>query len=137
MDKLYSKKVLVIKAVFCLLLAPLYTLISRILYFEDAFLHILISIVSTGCLFTIPFWFSLLFIKKHRVSKVGKYIVYDFIVCFAPSVLGILTSEIISTIVNGKMVSDGFVTLIFTVIFSLTAMLFWLLYWLFSYKEKY
>jgi len=136
MDKLYSIKVLVLKAVFCFLLAPLYALISLLFTVEDGFMYILLSIIPTGCLFTIPFWFSLVKIKKYRVSKIGKYIVYDSITCLIPAIFSFLFLEVVSTITNGKSSADGFVTLVFSVIFLIVVFIFWFMYWLFSYKEN-
>lgn len=135
MDKLYSKQSLIIKAVCCFLLAPLYALLSSLIIVENSFIYILASVVPICSLFTVPFWLSLMFIKKYRVAKIVVFIAYDFAVCVLPAMFGVLFYEIIFSIINGKSVADGFVTLIFTAIFIIIAILFWFLYYLFSYKK--
>ncbi len=136
MDKLYSKQILILKAVSSILLAPIYALLSHLLTIEDGFVYILVSVVPIMCLYCIPFWLSLVQIIKFRVSHIGIYILWDATVCFVPAVLGTLFYEIIFSVVNGRSVTDGFVTLIFTIIFSVISLLFWLLYFVFSYKKK-
>lgn len=136
MDKLYSKQILILKAVCCLLLAPLYALISRLLTIEDGFVYILASIVPVICIYCIPFWISLTYINKYRVSTVWKYISWDAVICLAPSIFGTLFYEIIFTVVNGRSISDGFVTLIFSTIYIIISFVFWILYFIFSYKKK-
>ena len=132
MDKLYSKTALIYKAAFCVMLAPLYALFSMTIRIDDAFLYVIVSVLPIGCLYTLPFWPSLISIKKYRVSKIGKYILFDFLVCFLPALLGILFSEIITTLINGATLADGFATVIFFVIFSIVSLVFWLLYLVFS-----
>lgn len=132
MDKLYSKQSLIYKAVFSMMLAPLYALISFVLNVEDGFLHILISIVPIGCLYTIPFWFSLVFVKKHRVQGIGKYILLDVFITLIPAIFGILLLEIITAVVNGSTIADGFATVIFTFMFLAVSAVFWIFYFVFS-----
>lgn len=136
MDKLYSKQILILKAVCCLLLAPLYALLSRLLTIEDGFVYILVSIVPVMCVYCLPFWLSLSYIKKYRVSTIGIYVLWDAVVCLIPAFLGTLFYEIVFSIVNGRNVSDGFVTLIFTAIFCIISFIFWVLYFIFSYKKQ-
>ena len=136
MDKLYSKQILILKAVCCFLLAPLSALLSFLISVDDSFVYILLSIVPIGCLYTIPFWATLSFVKKYRVARIGQYIVFDAVVCLIPAVFGALTFEIIFTVINGKTVSSGFVTLVFSFIFIIASAIFWLMYWIFSYKKQ-
>ena len=135
MDKLYSKQAKIIKSVFSISLAPLYILISALLTIEDAFLYVVFSIIPIGSLYTLPFWLSLVQIKKYRVSKISKYIICDSLYNFLPAIAGILISEIIVTVVNGSTVADGVATAIFGIIFVLISLIFWLLYYIFSYKK--
>ena len=119
-----------------LLLAPLYALISNLITIEDGFLYILVSIIPIMCLYCIPFWISLLYLKKYRVTGIGSYILWDATVCFAPAAFGTLFYEIAVSVIHGRSVSDGFVTVIFTTIFLIIAFGFWVLYYLFSYKKN-
>jgi hypothetical protein len=136
MDKLYSKISLVIKAVFCFILAPLYALLSSLITVEDNFLFILLAIIPVASLYTVPFWFSLERFKRFRVKLIGKYILFDTITCLLPAVFGILVSEVLHALINGRTVADGIVTVIFATIFVLISVIFWLLYYIFSYKNR-
>ncbi len=136
MDKLYSKHSLIIKAVFCFLLSPLYSVFSYLINIENGFLYIVFSILPIACIFTVPFWLSLVYIKKHRVVMKRKYIVYDTVSVIIPSFFGVLASEIVQILSNGKTAADGIVTVMLSAIFVLIASAFWLAYYIFSYKKN-
>ena len=136
MDKLYSKQILIIKAVFCFLLSPLYSIFSYLIEVENAFLYVVLSLMPIACVYTIPFWVTLTFIKKYRVSKISKYAIIDLLSVMVPSFMGVLTSEVIYIISNGTSQLDGIVTLMLSAVFVLIALVFWLLYYVFSYKQK-
>ena len=136
MDKLYSKQILIIKAVFCFLLSPLYSIFSYLIEIENAFLYVVLSLMPIACVYTIPFWVTLTFIKKYRVSKISKYAIIDLLSVTVPSFMGVLTSEVIYIISNGTSQLDGIVTLMLSAVFVLIALVFWLLYYVFSYKQK-
>jgi hypothetical protein len=136
MDKLYSKQILIIKAVFCFLLSPLYSIFSYLIEVENAFLYVVLSLMPIACVYTIPFWVTLTFIKKYRVSKISKYAIIDLLSVTVPSFMGVLTSEVIYIISNGTSQLDGIVTLMLSAVFVLIALVFWLLYYVFSYKQK-
>ncbi|MBE6691778.1 MAG: hypothetical protein E7586_00395 [Ruminococcaceae bacterium] len=136
MDKLYSKAALITKAVFCVCLSPLYMLLSALLTIEDGFLYLVFSIVPVVCLYTIPFWITLIFIKKYPVVKIGKYALFDCLCCFAPAVLGMVLADVAYTVAWGATNVSGIMTLIFVVIYLIITLVFVLLYFLFSYKLK-
>ncbi len=136
MERLYSKRALIIKAVFCILLSPLYVIISSLINIENVFIYVIISAIPTACLYTIPFWLSLHYIIEYRIAgKIGKYILLDLGVCFAPAVLGILFSEVIYTVANKSTDAAGIITVIFSAIFIITTLIFWLFYFVFSRKK--
>lgn len=132
MDKLYSKQSLILKAVICILLSPLYILLSSLLTIENGFLYIIISALPIGCIYTVPFWLSLINIRKYRMNRIGQYIVYDMVSCLFPGIIGILFTEIIYTVVNSTVEAAGVITLMFGMIFLLISGAFWLMYFLFS-----
>lgn len=136
MDKLYSKQILIIKAVFCFLLSPLYSIFSYFINIENAFLFVVLSLMPIACIYTIPFWISLNYIKKHRVCKIRKYAIMDFVSVTIPSFMGVLTSEVIYILSNGKSALDGIVTAMLSLIFVFIAVVFWFMYYIFSYKNK-
>ena len=131
-EKVYSKSAIIIKVIFSLMLAPMYVLFSSFMNIEDGFLHIILSVVPIACLYTLPYWVSLVYIKKYPSPSIGKYILFDSVSCLIPAFFGILITEIIITVINGKTLADGITTLIFTVIFAVISLIFWLLYFIFS-----
>ena len=135
MHNLYSKNVLIFKAVFCVMLAPLYLLISSLIKIEDPFLYIILSILPIGCLYTIPFWFTILNFKRHRMDGVKKYIMFDLFCCLIPAFLGMLFADIVYTVTNGTFSSDGIITILFAFEFVFITSLFWLGYYIF-YRVK-
>ena len=136
MDKIYSKQILIIKAVFCFLLSPLYSIFSYLINVDNVYIYVILSLMPIACIYTIPFWISLSYIKKYRVCKVRRYAYMDFVSVTLPSFAGVLTSEIVYIVSNGKSVLDGIVTLMLSMIFILIAFAFWIMYYIFSYKNK-
>lgn len=132
MDKLYSKTALIAKTIFSVLLSPLFFILSFAMINDDTFLHIIFSALPIGCLFTIPFWMSLSKIKEYCLNGVRRYIMYDFVSCVIPAILGILFTEIIYTIIVQNVEGSGIFTLIFSAIFLIIAMIFWMMYIIFS-----
>ncbi len=135
MDKLYSKNALIIKAVACILLSPLYMLTSSLLDIQNAFIYVMVSIVPIGCLYTIPFWMSVAYLKKYRVSSIKKYILLDFLSCFITSFLGVLCSEIVLTVITADTSVAGLLTIIFAIIFLIISAIFWLIYLILARKK--
>ena len=90
MNKLYGKPFLLIKAICCLLLTPLFLLISSLVNTEDPFVYLLISTVPVMALYTVPYWVTLHCIRKYPVNKIGKYIALDALCVYLPTVAGIL-----------------------------------------------
>ncbi len=136
MDKLYSKSALIIKIVFCALLSQLYLLISSLLSVEDNFLFILLVTVPIFCLYTVPFWVSLIYIKRFRVNKILKYITLDALCCLLPAFLSVVISEVIYTVAYNSTIGAGVITIIFTTVYVIISLIFWLFYYIFSYKTK-
>ena len=132
MDKLYSKRVIIYKAVLCALLAPLYALLSYSIPSDNFFLYLAVTTVPIGCIYTLPFWTTLNWIRKYRVEKIGKYMLLDFLLCLIPATFSFLLFEIITAILNGTTAADGFVTVIFFIVFIIISLVFWLLYFVFS-----
>ncbi len=132
MDRLYSKSALIIKAAFCVILAPLYMLLSNLLYIEDGFLFILVTVIPIGCLFTLPFWLTAFHLLKYRVKKIGRFILLDAAVCLAPALISTVFCELVYVLINGKTAADGILTIIFASIFFIISLIFWLLYFISS-----
>lgn len=135
MDKLYSKSAMIGKAVYSTLITPACILISSFFNVTNPLLYIIIALIPIGCLYTIPFWISASYIRKYRVGKIGKYVIYDLISCFIPAFFGILFFEIIYTIIVENIIASGLLTIIFSIIFIIVSALFWIAYLIFSKRK--
>lgn len=128
MDKLYSKPALAVKAVYCALLAPLYLIISSLISVTDNFLYILLTVVPVGCLYTVPFWMSAVYLHKYRVQSIKKYVLWDALTCFLPAVSASLLVDIIYSVTVDMSSASCIVTLIFSSVYFVVTILFWLIY---------
>lgn len=135
MDKLFSKAALAVKAVYCALLAPLYLIVSSLISVTDSFLHIMLTVIPAGCLYTVPFWISVSYLHKYRVCGIKKYVLLDAVSCFLPAALASLVVEIIYSVTVEMSAVSGIVTLIFSMVYFVVTILFWLIY-LLLYKIK-
>lgn len=132
MDKLYSKIALFIKAAFCLLVAPLCLILADYSAVGDGFSFVVLTVLTVGCFYTIPFWTSVFYLKKFRVKGIRKFVLWDALVCLIPAVIGILSYDFAYTLINGTTVASGIVSLIFIVVFLLITLVFWLFYFVLS-----
>ena len=82
MDRLYSKKANALKAVFCALLGLLFLAVNTLVEINVSFINVVVPVIIVACVYTVPFWFTLAYIKKYRVAGLGKAILYDFLFCF-------------------------------------------------------
>ena len=131
MDKLYSKNALIIKAVSCFMLSPLYALIESLSIFY-VLTHLIILV---GSLYTIPFWLSASYLKKYRVRSIGRYVWLDFVACYFSAFLGALFTEVIYTIFTGDTSFAGIYTLIFAMLLLAISLIFWVVYFVLSRKK--
>jgi hypothetical protein len=132
MDKLYSKTSLIIKAAFCLLIAPLCLVLADFSSVEDGFSFVVLTVLTVGCFFTLPFWTSAYYLKKYRTKSIKPFILWDAVVCLLPAVIGILSYDFAYTLINGTSLASGVVSLIFISVFVLITLVFWLFYFVLS-----
>ncbi len=128
MDRIYSKKALALKAVYCFLLPPVYLLLSSLITAEEPVLYVFLTFFPVGCAYTVPFWVTLSHIKKFPVKSIKAPVLYDLAFCLAPASLGAVLSEVVSVAVNGSDMADGFAAVALATIFALISGTFFLLY---------
>ena len=126
MDRLYSPKSLFSKAAFCFFLPWVHQLITSG-SLSSSVLWLFASTVLIGCLYTIPFWISLVAVHRQRVVKIGRYVLMDLLCCFAPAVVASLAFEIYTLFTSASDLA-GLYTLLISAIFLLISGIFWLLY---------
>ena len=131
MDKYYTKKALALKAVFSLLLGPVYVLISLIVP-DAGFVSVVAALIPIGCIYTVPFWLTLIYIHKYRANNVRRAFLLDCAFCFLPALLGVVSCEAVSVLVNGPSPVDGFISIVFCAVFALVTSAFGLAYFLTS-----
>ena len=123
MEKLYSKRSLLIKSTFCFLL-PL----AQQLFFSRTLLALFASFVALGCLYTIPFRLTLSKLIKGDGSFAWKYVVLDICSCFVPAVASALLYEAYVEMFVLPSALNGLYTLLLAVILLLISGIFVLLY---------
>ena len=132
MDKLYSKASLFVKAAVCFMLTPLFFAITYALNSELLLFYFILSAIPVGCLYTIPFWISVSFVRKYKVGNIKRYIFLDIISCYLPAVFGSLVTEVIDSVIRQSTEMAGLITVMFSIILLLITLIFWLMYLLYS-----
>ncbi len=130
MDKLYSKRALLIKGVYCFFL-PLLHILATSGALAQSLGWLFVSSVLLGCLYTVPFWLSLSRLRKScdtRGTRVGGYIAKDAGCCLLPAVLSALLYEIGMFLFAEQTSLTGLYTLLLFFIFLLISGVFWLWY---------
>ncbi len=130
MNKLYSKTSLIIKAAFCLLIAPLCLVLTDFSKIDDGFSFVVLTVLTTGCFYTIPFWATVIYLKRFRVKRIKHFILWDMVVCLLPAIIGILIYDYSYTLINGTNLATGIISLIYISVFILIAVIFWILYFI-------
>ena len=123
MEKLYSKKALLVKG-FCCFFLPL----AQQLFVSDYLIWIFISFVAVGCLYTIPFRLTLSKLYKAGEKEIGKYILLDLASCYAPAVTAALLYEAYVEVFVQSAFQNGLYTLLLAIILLLISGIFWILY---------
>lgn len=127
MDKLYSKKALLLKATYCFCLPLLHQVLTAGA-FGASVTWLFWSFVLIGSLYTVPFWLSLQYLKRYRVSGVVRYILFDLGCCFAPAFASALLYEcVVHMFVEASSQNGLYTLLIFFILLSVSGV-FWLLY---------
>ncbi|MBQ3002445.1 MAG: hypothetical protein IJD82_01810 [Clostridia bacterium] len=126
MDKYYSKKALILKAVYCFCLPLFHQLVTA---HNVSLLWGFGSFVLIGCMYTVPMWISLIYMHRYPTYRIGRYVLFDLLFCFTPAVLGSIVYEIASQFAYASAL-NGFYTLLLFFIFLSVSGVFWLLYML-------
>ena len=126
MDKLYSKKALILKASYCFCLPLFHQLVTS--GSGISLLWLFLSFVLIGSLYTVPMWFSLTYLRHYSVKKIGRYILFDLATCFLPAVLSSIIYEIsVQFFVQASAQNGLYTLLIFFILLSVSGV-FWILY---------
>ena len=132
MNKLYSKIALIIKAAFCFLIAPLCLILTDFSSVVDGFSFVILTVLTVGCFYTLPFWLTARYLKKYRSNSLRPFLLWDVVVCLIPAIIGILSYDFAYTLINGSNIASGMVSLIFISVFVLITLVFWLFYFVLS-----
>lgn len=130
MDKLYSKRALLIKGTYCFFLPLLHILVTSG-ELSQSLLWLFVSSVLLGCLYTVPFWLSLSCLRKSsgtRKTRVGRYIAWDAGCCLLPAVVSSLLYETGMFLFVEQSRLMGLYTLLLFFIFLLISGVFWFWY---------
>ena len=127
-ERLYGRRALLVKGVYCFFL-PLLHMLSTSGALSESLPWLLISTVLLGCLYTVPFWCTVYAIRKaekrlHLLRCIG----LDAGTCLLPAVASALVYEVVLHLSGNGSPLDGLYTLLLFFIFLPISGLFWLLY---------
>lgn len=126
MERFYSNRALFAKASFCFVLPFIYEVVKSGIP-SDSLIGLFYSNVLIGCLYTIPFWISVLQLHRFGADKLLRYILFDLAFCYAPAVISAIVLETISGLINPSFLTGVF-TLLLSIILLLISGVFWILY---------
>lgn len=127
MDKLYGTRALLIKACYCFCL-PLLQLLLTAGSLGESLGWLFATTVLLGCLYTVPFWCSVVTLFRHGGSKLVRLIAWDALCCLAPAVGCSLLYEMGMHLFVRASALDGLYTLLLLIILLFISGIFWLLY---------
>ena len=126
MDKLYSNRALVTKACCCILLPFVHIVVVSALS-VDSLLSFLYSNILIGCLYTIPFWMTLIRLNRYGADRIRRYVILDFVSCYVPVIASSIIYETIAGLLDPSPFTGVF-TLLLIIILMLISGAFWFLY---------
>lgn len=96
----------------------------------DPFLWLYGSAMLVGCLYTFPFWCTLVCLRASKTRvKIRRFIALDALSCFLPPFVSVLTYETVQAVRTvGASPLNGLYTLLLGAVLLLISCLFWALY---------
>lgn len=132
-NKLYSKKLLVYKLIYIVLLPFLTELIAMLFNFENALVYLFSVLFSLGLFYSLPFIFTLKALRKEPLDKkaggtLGKIILWDILYLLIPVVISTILCDSIFLILDADSRGQGVFSALVISIVVLITLAFWLLY---------
>ncbi len=138
LDRLYSRRALLLKACGELLLPVLVLLITSRSSDENPLAWLYLSATGVGSLYTIPFWCTLVCLRTcERRVRIRRLVALDALSCLLPPFASVLAYETVQAVRSaGASPLNGLYTLLLSGILLLISCLFWALYFLASRSGK-
>lgn len=136
MDAYYTAKANIIKALECFMLPIVFQLLSGLFDFENIYVSLLASLVPIGCLYTVPFRFSLRAVRTTRVERIGKYIALDALYCLVPVVMSLILTETVTVAYLDDAAGAGIYTITVSIVCVIISAVFWLMYYIYSRQKR-
>ena len=128
MERLYGRRALLLKGVYCFFLPLLHVLVTSG-PLSDFLPWLLVSTVLLGCLYTVPFWCTASAIRKAEKSpRLLRCIGLDAGTCLLPAFIAALLYETVLSLTGNGSPLNGLYTLLLFFILLPISCLFWLLY---------
>ncbi|MBR5279015.1 MAG: hypothetical protein IKU23_07100 [Clostridia bacterium] len=128
MNVIYSKKALIIKAIYAVIVTTIYLVVSFAIEIGNPFFYLVLCALPIACLYAVPFLINAAVLRKDNKKSIRKFILLDVITLLVPAVLGILLWDFIVSYTNNATNSAGFITAIFMIIFVVITLIFWCIY---------
>lgn len=133
-DKLYSKKVLLGKAVYAVLLPVLTEFIAMLFDVQNALIYIFIAVFFLGLAYAVPFMLTLKALQREKTDTVRMFVWSDFAYLLFPIIISTVISDSVFTVFNGDTKGLGFFSIVVIGVTVIITLVFWCLYLLFNRK---
>lgn len=127
-NKLYSTKILAVKAIISFLIPIIVQLSAILVNGNDVFLLILVLMIASSLLFAASYIFTVFCIRRERTVKIGRLVLLDIISLLLPAIASALIAEVVDVIINGANFFAGIFIILFGLLYSLVSVSFWLVY---------
>lgn len=130
--RLYGRRALLCKACGELLLPVLVLLVLSRQTDGNPFVWLYASALTVGCLYTFPFWCTLVCLRASKTRlKIRRFVALDALSCLLPPFASVLTYETVQAVRDASASPlNGLYTLLLGGSLLLISCLFWALYFL-------
>ena len=130
MGNLYSRRFLILRAAYGVLLPIVYALVSYLAGAENTLAYVLISLFVLALLYAVPLCWTTWRLRRGPIAFVGPVILADALAYLLPVVLSCILTEAVQTVAAEDRTGAGFISLVIIVILTLISCVFWLYDWL-------
>lgn len=143
-NKLYSKKYLILKVVFACALPFVIELLAMLFDPSDAIMFFFLAMFTLGMIYAVPFVLTIRGLFRYRAKgakrlRVRKLMFMDFVTLLAPCTVATVFCDTIFAMTQNDQKGQGFFSIIVIGIIILLTLSFWLIYLITSRlgNEKY
>lgn len=139
-NKLYSKKNLIIKTIFVISLPLLTQLMAMLFDSQNAIVFLFVTMFFLGLFYAVPFMLTFKALRSDVLDiKAGeslkKIIFIDFFYLLFPTIISTVIFDVLFLMLDNDSKGQGIFSILVISIVCLITLVFWLLYFLFRKKH--